>query len=300
MVDLPGVLKLKEKYKFYLFLDEAHSIGATGPNGRGVADYFGIDPRKIDVLMGTFTKSFGASGGYIAGSKALIDRLRIKGYSGAYAESISPPVLTQIMASMASIMSVTGDFTTGGSSTSTLQLQTYSHPGPITQSSLPTWIALPPSLSSGYEGSQRLKRLSFNSHYLHIGLRKLGFIVFGHPSSPIVPLLVFNPAKMIMFHRMMKDRKTPIVVVVVAYPATPLISSRVRFCVSASHTKEDIDEVLRACDEIGDVLDLKHGEMPKGETRWWTVNEIGERAGELVRGYAEKEAKAIGTSASEE
>lgn len=39
--------------------------------------------------------------------------------------------------------------------------------------------------------------------------------------------------------------------------ATPLITSRVRFCLSASHTKNDIDLVLRACDEIGDVLDLK-------------------------------------------
>jgi len=43
-------------------------------------------------------------------------------------------------------------------------------------------------------------------------------------------------------------------VVVVAYPATPLISTRVRFCVSAAHTKEDIDDVLVACDEIGSAI----------------------------------------------
>jgi serine palmitoyltransferase len=60
--NLPPMLALKEKYKFYIYLDEAHSIGALGPNGRGVCDYFGIDPREIDILMGTFTKSFGASG----------------------------------------------------------------------------------------------------------------------------------------------------------------------------------------------------------------------------------------------
>ena len=42
--------------QFYLYVDEAHSIGALGPNGRGVCDYFGVDPRRIDVLMGTFTK----------------------------------------------------------------------------------------------------------------------------------------------------------------------------------------------------------------------------------------------------
>lgn len=57
-------------------------------------------------------------------------------------------------------------------------------------------------------------------------------------------MLTFNPAKMPLFSRMMVDRmggldQTPIVVVVVGYPATPLVSSRVRFCVSASHTKDD-------------------------------------------------------------
>ncbi|KAJ3925704.1 MAG: pyridoxal phosphate-dependent transferase [Lentinula lateritia] len=290
MVDLPSVLMLKEKYKFYLFVDEAHSIGAIGPHGRGVCDYFGVDPRKVDVLMGTFTKSFGASGGYLSGNKALIDRLRIRGYSGAYTEAIAPPVLTQIIASMASIMSIIDDDGSApgviklglhpSSSSSTLhQVVDYPHPGPISQRALPHWLSLPLPLASGAEGLMRLRRLSFNSYYLHRGLDKLGFITYGHPSSPIVPLLLFNPAKMIMFHRMMKDRKTPIVIVVVAYPATPLVTSRVRFCVSASHTKEDIDSVLMACDEIGDVLDLKHG-LSKGER--WSIDEVCRRAVELV------------------
>ena len=51
-----------------------------GPNGRGVSDYFGINPRDIDILMGTFTKSFGAAGGYIAGNKNIVDRLRISSH----------------------------------------------------------------------------------------------------------------------------------------------------------------------------------------------------------------------------
>ncbi|XP_043929444.1 serine palmitoyltransferase 2-like [Protopterus annectens] len=69
IVRLPEVIALKNKYKAYLYLDEAHSIGALGPTGRGVVEYFGINPQDIDVLMGTFTKSFGAAGGYIAGKK---------------------------------------------------------------------------------------------------------------------------------------------------------------------------------------------------------------------------------------
>ena len=54
-----------------MYLDEAHSIGALGPSGRGVVDYFQCDPNDVDVLMGTFTKSFGSAGGYIAGSEVI-------------------------------------------------------------------------------------------------------------------------------------------------------------------------------------------------------------------------------------
>lgn len=72
LVRLPEILALKKKYKAYLYLDEAHSIGAVGPTGRGVTEHFGVDPNEVDVLMGTFTKSFGAVGGYIAGKKVGI------------------------------------------------------------------------------------------------------------------------------------------------------------------------------------------------------------------------------------
>ncbi|NXS99014.1 SPTC2 palmitoyltransferase, partial [Jacana jacana] len=69
IVRLPEVIALKKKYKSYLYLDEAHSIGALGPTGRGVVEYFGLSPEDVDVMMGTFTKSFGAAGGYIGGKK---------------------------------------------------------------------------------------------------------------------------------------------------------------------------------------------------------------------------------------
>ena len=263
-------------------MDEAHSIGALGPHGRGVTDYFNVPPRSIDILMGTFTKSFGAAGGYIAGNKALIDRLRLRGHLGPYGEAMTPPVLTQIMASMASIMGIAAPSLATPSSPSasgTLRSLTVSHPGPTSPASLPPWLSLPPALASGHEGRERLRRLAFNARYLHSGLIKLGFITYGHPASPVIPLLIFNPGKMNMFHRMMRDRATPIVVVVVAYPATPLVTSRVRFCVSAAHTKEDVDCVLRACDEIGDVLDLKHG-IRKRER--WSLERILASPAELV------------------
>jgi serine palmitoyltransferase len=230
--------------------------------------------------MGTFTKSFGAAGGYIAGSKAIIDRLRLNGHTGPYAEAIAPPVLTQIVASMASIMGLSpaSPFTDALSGTGRLlSTQEERHPGPAPASAIPPWMTLTPALRDGSEGRMRLRRLAFNSRYLSRGLRKLGFITYGHLDSPVVPLLLFNPGKMPMFHRMMKQRGTPVVVVVVGYPATALVTSRVRFCVSASHTKEDMDVILRACDEIGDILDLKHGDGDR-----WPIEEIVQRAVELV------------------
>lgn len=222
-----------------------------GPNGRGVCDYFGVDPRCVDMLMGTFTKSFGAAGGYIAGSKELIDRLRVRSHAMCYAEGISPPVLTQIIASMASIMGVSPPLISATSISpimSTMDLHSSisggsamaaqygeSHYidqdpssnspmayGPAPETLLPNWMRLPPALLNGTEGRERLRRLAFNSRYLSTGLRKLGFIVYGHRDSPIVPLLIFNPGKMPAFSRMMLNRvgrdKTPIIVVVVAYP----------------------------------------------------------------------------------
>lgn len=69
---LPELIELKKKYKAFLYLDEAHSIGAMGSRGRGVVDYWKCDVNDVDVLMGTFTKSFAAAGGYIAGKKVTV------------------------------------------------------------------------------------------------------------------------------------------------------------------------------------------------------------------------------------
>ena len=69
IVELRDIIRLKKKYHCYLFIDEAHSIGALGRAGRGVCDLLGCNPRDIDILMGTFTKSFSANGGYVAGKK---------------------------------------------------------------------------------------------------------------------------------------------------------------------------------------------------------------------------------------
>ena len=238
-----------------------------GPHGRGVCDYFGVDPREIDVLMGTFTKSFGAAGGYIAGQKSMIDRLRVKSHHMSYAEAMSPAVCTQIIATMSAIMGVAPPLAPApindameADASSIVSRRTFAY-GPLPTAMLPSFTRLPTNVMNGTEGRERLRRIAFNSRYLSSALRKLGFVVYGHRDSPIIPLLIYNPAKMLLFSQMMLNRfgpdKTPIVIVVVAYPATPLITSRIRFCLSSSHTKPDMDLLLRACEEIGTLLGLK-------------------------------------------
>ncbi|KAI9136959.1 serine palmitoyltransferase [Paraphysoderma sedebokerense] len=212
---LPEIVALKDKYKFYLYVDEAHSIGALGPNGRGVCDYYGLDPRKVDILMGTFTKSFGAAGGYIGGKKNIISYLRLHAHSPYYCEPVSPPVITQIHTSMSIIMGLDGSD----------------------------------------EGAKRLARIKANGRYFAKKLKQMGFIVYGDEDSPVIPLLLFNPAKIPAFSRECLRRN--IAVVVVGYPATPIISSRVRFCLSASHSKEDLDKALEVVSLVGDRLELK-------------------------------------------
>lgn len=92
----------------YLYVDEAHSIGALGKTGRGVCEFLGVSPNDVDVLMGTFTKSFGAVGGYIAGSQELITYMRQASAGSAYSASLSPPCCQQIISAIKIIIGEDG------------------------------------------------------------------------------------------------------------------------------------------------------------------------------------------------
>lgn len=87
---------------------QVYQLGALGPRGRGVVDYWGCDPHDVDILMGTFTKSFGAAGGYIAGSKRIINHIRANSPAVTYALPMSPPVVQQIISSMKVMMGLDG------------------------------------------------------------------------------------------------------------------------------------------------------------------------------------------------
>ncbi|MAQ88830.1 MAG: fatty acyl-AMP ligase, partial [Rhodopirellula sp.] len=88
--DLPKFIEVKKRHRTFLMVDEAHSIGTMGEHGRGVSEHFGVDAREVDIWMGTLSKSFGSCGGYIAGTKELVEYLKYTSPGFVYSVGLSP------------------------------------------------------------------------------------------------------------------------------------------------------------------------------------------------------------------
>jgi 8-amino-7-oxononanoate synthase/acyl carrier protein len=98
--ELPKFVQLKKKFKAYMMVDEAHSIGTMGLHGRGMSEHFGINPRDVDMWMGTLSKSFGSCGGYIAGAKEIVEYLKYTAPGFVYSVGLSPPNAAAALASL--------------------------------------------------------------------------------------------------------------------------------------------------------------------------------------------------------
>ena len=86
---LPQLCELAEKYNAAVMVDDAHGLGVFGKNGSGTADYFGLTD-KVDLIMGTFSKSFGSLGGFIAGSSTVINFIKHTSRSLIFSASMTP------------------------------------------------------------------------------------------------------------------------------------------------------------------------------------------------------------------
>jgi len=89
--DLPAFIEVKRRHDALLYVDEAHSIGTLGPGGRGICDFFGVDPAEGDLWMGTISKALGSGGGYLAGADRLIRWLGCTTPSFVFSTACSPP-----------------------------------------------------------------------------------------------------------------------------------------------------------------------------------------------------------------
>jgi serine palmitoyltransferase len=205
------IVRLKNRYGAKLFLDEAHSIGAVGRTGRGVCELFGVPTSEVEVMMGTFTKSFGSAGGYVASTKAMIEQIKMYSIGFNMASEMVPVCATQALEAL--------------------------------------------RLLRTKRGIKKVEQVTKNSNYFREGLQKLGLQTLGEMDSPIICALLVSLDKIPAFSR--ECLKRGVAVVVVAYPATPFLLGRARFCVSAAHTQTELDQALKVIDEVADVVGVK-------------------------------------------
>lgn len=92
---LPQYIEVCKKHNAILIMDDAHGIGVMGDNGRGTAEYFGM-LGQVDVITGTFSKSFGCVGGFVAGSHKLIQYLRYYADTNVFSAAISPQTTASV------------------------------------------------------------------------------------------------------------------------------------------------------------------------------------------------------------
>ena len=193
---LKEIILLKKAYGFYLYVDEAHSIGCLGKTGRGIVEQLDCSFDDVDLLMGTFSKSFASAGGYIASDKKTISLLRNNSYSYVYGNPMSPVAAQQIVSCLEIINSP--------------------------------------------EGRRKIAQLRKNSISLRTKFIDAGCHVLGDLESPVIPVMVYHPAKIKDISRICL--KNGVAIVVVGYPACPIDACRIRFCISAGHTDEDIEK----------------------------------------------------------
>lgn len=92
MPDLARLIAIKERWGAWLMIDEAHSLGVLGATGRGVFEEQGIDPKGVDLWMGTLSKTLVGCGGYIAGSATLIEYLKFQASGMVYSVGMPAPI----------------------------------------------------------------------------------------------------------------------------------------------------------------------------------------------------------------
>lgn len=92
LTPLPEIVEVSKHHGARILIDEAHSTFLFGENGRGVAEHFGLD-EEVDIHLGTFSKSLGGQGGFVAGSKALVNYLRGFARSRFFSCALAPPVV---------------------------------------------------------------------------------------------------------------------------------------------------------------------------------------------------------------
>jgi glycine C-acetyltransferase len=191
---LKELIEVAESHGASTFIDEAHSMLACGSHGRGAAEEFGVEDR-ISLVYGTFSKAFGALGGFVAGSTETIQYLRFYAHPYVFSCALPPSIVAGILK----------------------------------------------ALEIGIRQPELRTRLWGNADYFHTQLRGLG-IDTGRSTTYIMPLVVGDRARLYQLGHELRQRG--LWVAPVDYPAVPVNRVCFRACVTANHTRADLDEAL--------------------------------------------------------
>jgi len=192
--NLRELLAVAESHGASVFIDEAHSMLACGEHGRGAAEKFGVEDR-VPLLYGTFSKAFGALGGFVAGSKETLQYLRFYAHPYVYSCALPPVVIAAILK----------------------------------------------ALELGTSQPELRAQLWENADYFHAQLRSLG-LDSGASTTYVMPIVIGDRERMYRLGHELRRRG--LWVAPVDYPAVPQNRICFRACVTAKHTRADLDEAL--------------------------------------------------------
>jgi glycine C-acetyltransferase len=192
--NLTELLAVAESHGASVFIDEAHSMLACGEHGRGAAEKFGVEDR-VPLVYGTFSKAFGALGGFVAGSKETLQYLRFYAHPYVYSCALPPVVIAAILK----------------------------------------------ALELGTKQPELRTQLWENADYFHAQLRGLGLDT-GGSTTYVMPIVIGDRERMYRLGHELRRRG--LWVAPVDYPAVPQHRICFRACVTAKHTRADLDEAL--------------------------------------------------------
>jgi 8-amino-7-oxononanoate synthase len=200
IVDLPAMVGLAKEFGARLLVDDAHALGVLGEDGGGTAQHFGLEG-EVDLVMGTFSKSFASIGGVAAGPEPVIHYLKHHARPLIFSASMPPTAVATVLACIEILER---------------------------------------------EPERRIE-LWANADYLRTGLLQLGFDTVAS-TTPIIPVVTGNMERTFAFWNALFDEG--VFTNPVLPPAVPESSCRLRSSVMATHTREQLDQVLEAFTKV--------------------------------------------------
>ena len=207
IANLQGVCDLADKYDALVMVDDSHAVGFVGENGRGSHEYCDVMGR-VDIITGTLGKALGgASGGYTAARKEVVEWLRQRSRPYLFSNSLAPAIV--------------------GASMELFDM-----------------------LSESTELRDHLEEVT---SYYRQKLDENGFDVIPG-THPCVPVMIYDEKTAAEFAKRMMEKG--VYVVAFSYPVVPKGKARIRTQVCASHTKEDIDFIVKCFIEVREEMGL--------------------------------------------